>query len=359
MQYRYPELRDIITGGCDRPQVAVPVDLWPERRARAGYWISPIGVPNTRFGVVGIGNNKENFMRALAVAVAVAAELMNPADKERPPLSIALARLLEGHVRTARSCLEQGPLPLQDVKWGDPLPVCGEMNGEPSAQDSAATAALLEPGSASGRHREQSRVPTQVGPGDVSNSGRPSEAEASGRSGELAGPEPTRARGHLPEYEWLREAREWECSKDIEDNSLQWIPAICLRWTHKGISRRFKDNRKLTHTVEDLFYGGRRWWETMDIPPLVVVLEGGRLWSLSNRRLAAFRMLQGVTNETVWVKCRVHKTYHRRFSEVRALSTENEGRGVRPNSEEEVGWSRDKEWVLGAERIASAPKNGW
>lgn len=169
----------------------------------------------------------------------------------------------------------------------------------------------------------------------------------------------------LPSFPWLQEAQKWceELSvEDIEHGSLHWVPVICLRWTQSGIARTFKDGGAVSALTDRLFCVGPKWWRHIEIPALEVVLDVSNpdhpghaaFWSMSNRRLTAFRMLQGVTSETVWVHCNIHKGYHRDFSEVRRLSTENEGLGIRPNSESWSNWSgRDRNgW-------ASSSSEGW
>ena len=61
----------------------------------------------------------------------------------------------------------------------------------------------------------------------------------------------------------------------------------------------------------------------------VVLDDSGDLWSLSNRCLAAFRILQALRAETVWVRCRVFgPQIHKFFS---AKTTRNESMGIAPN----------------------------
>jgi len=80
--------------------------------------------------------------------------------------------------------------------------------------------------------------------------------------------------------------------------------------------------------VLDLWHKGWSW--SVDVPALdVVVDEDGLLWSLSNRRLAALRMLQALTASTVWAQCSLHGPQHPKFEA--SKTTKNGGIGVWPN----------------------------
>ena len=109
-----------------------------------------------------------------------------------------------------------------------------------------------------------------------------------------------------------------------------WIPIMCLRWTHDGIDGRFafRDSRPIMELALDLWHKGWSW--SVDVPALdVVVDEDGFLWCLSNRRLAALRILQALTASTVWARCSLHGPKHRRFES--SKTTQNGGIGVVPN----------------------------
>merc|ERR1712146_873247 len=108
-----------------------------------------------------------------------------------------------------------------------------------------------------------------------------------------------------------------------------WIPIMCLRWTHDGIqsSLRFSDRKTVMDLVLELWREGFTW--TNKVPPLDVVLdEAGCLWCLSNRRLAAYRMLQALSAKTVWAKCVLGPRRRKFYS---SKTTENMGTGVVPH----------------------------
>ena len=115
------------------------------------------------------------------------------------------------------------------------------------------------------------------------------------------------------------------------------VPVKCLRWTHNGINSNFQPSDgsgdlSIFDTAEAIWRAGPQYWKRgLDIPNLHVVMDSqGRLWSLSNRRLASFRMAQSLTNETLLVRCFIYRK-HGKFVRGRSLTTTNDGTGVRPN----------------------------
>ena len=122
-------------------------------------------------------------------------------------------------------------------------------------------------------------------------------------------------------------------TEPIRHESRHFVPVLCLRWTHDGIARHFKgESRTISQTADEIFKHGSSYWQHMSIPALDVVLDGeNQLWSLSNRRLSAFRMAQALLSETLWVDCTIHKR-HFKFTRDRSLSSTNQGTGVRPNA---------------------------
>ena len=111
------------------------------------------------------------------------------------------------------------------------------------------------------------------------------------------------------------------------------VPVLCLRWTHNGVNKKFTDASKdIFTTAEEIFVAGHKYWQKqVTIPALEVVLtEDGKLWSISNRRLAAFSMAQSLMSETLEVRCKIFKC-HPKFSPNCSLTTTNLGIGIRPN----------------------------
>ena len=111
-----------------------------------------------------------------------------------------------------------------------------------------------------------------------------------------------------------------ECDLDISPNDMarwEWVPVPPLRWTHSGIDRRMifahdeREGRSVYETTDNLWRGVTT---TRDITPLEVVYFGGKLWSLSNRRLAALKMYQALSGDKViWVRCFLRNEQHPRF----------------------------------------------
>mmetsp|Transcript_123973 Transcript_123973/g.347153 ORF Transcript_123973/g.347153 Transcript_123973/m.347153 type:complete len:162 (-) Transcript_123973:540-1025(-) len=89
-----------------------------------------------------------------------------------------------------------------------------------------------------------------------------------------------------------------------------WLPVWALRWTHDRIHSRMifgqglHKDASIYELLHDLVSSRT---SVKDIPPLAVVVDRGRLFSLSNRRLAALQMFQAVRrNEVIRVRCYVH-----------------------------------------------------
>lgn len=89
------------------------------------------------------------------------------------------------------------------------------------------------------------------------------------------------------------------------------LPVQRLRWTHDGINAHMtfgqgrRQDSSIYEVVHDLF--SERLKPT-DIPPLQVVLDGNKLFSLNNRRLAALKMYQALRqHEVIRVPCEVYQ----------------------------------------------------
>ena len=141
----------------------------------------------------------------------------------------------------------------------------------------------------------------------------------------------TSGTAYMPKYLWHIEAEQFLEKTVIEWGDVKWIPVMCLRWTHSGIDSRmqFKSGSSIWHDlVMPLWRWGWTWFNAIEAMD-VVLDEYGDLWSLSNRRLAAFRMLQALNAETVWVRCRVLPPGSYKFFS--AKTTRNGGMGIAPN----------------------------
>merc|ERR1719389_1507869 len=114
------------------------------------------------------------------------------------------------------------------------------------------------------------------------------------------------------------------------------IPIVYLRFTHDTISDVFSgcDRKNIQETAMMLWRAGDGWRD-MGIPSLDVVLDAEcRVWSLDNRRLASFRMFQSLVEFVVDWPCTIH-LHHAKFRPSRALTTKNEGLGVKHLSRQE------------------------
>ena len=61
------------------------------------------------------------------------------------------------------------------------------------------------------------------------------------------------------------------------------------------------------------------------------VYFGGKLWSLSNRRLAALKMYQALSgDEVIWVRCILRNEQHPRFDREFASTLKSEGARIVP-----------------------------
>lgn len=92
-----------------------------------------------------------------------------------------------------------------------------------------------------------------------------------------------------------------------------WLPAHLLRWSQKSCSSKF------THYDWPVFETAKELWvrwpdkEQRDyllnkMPALEVVLDSdGLLWSMSNRRLTAYKMVQALVPDPVVVKCQLKR----------------------------------------------------
>ena len=136
----------------------------------------------------------------------------------------------------------------------------------------------------------------------------------------------------LPSSEVVTVAEKWLRDNDIATlRGFRWIPCLCLRFTHDSVKPQFKSNWPVIRTVEELSRMGP-WYqhegmgmETLDIVPL-----NGKLYSLSNRRLFAFKMAQAVWHETYYLPCNVLDPGGRVATDRMEVSmtTKNDGAGA-------------------------------
>eukprot|EP00928_Gymnodinium_smaydae_P088533 TRINITY_DN72606_c0_g1_i1.p1 TRINITY_DN72606_c0_g1~~TRINITY_DN72606_c0_g1_i1.p1 ORF type:complete len:885 (+),score=81.81 TRINITY_DN72606_c0_g1_i1:71-2725(+) len=92
------------------------------------------------------------------------------------------------------------------------------------------------------------------------------------------------------------------------------LPVALLRWTQSSISKDAhflhdksgkrmpeEDRTSIWQTLDQLFYGHVA---ASELEPLEVVIDEGKVWSLSNRRLTVLKMFQAVRQDTtVFAKC--------------------------------------------------------
>ncbi|CAK0839668.1 unnamed protein product, partial [Prorocentrum cordatum] len=97
------------------------------------------------------------------------------------------------------------------------------------------------------------------------------------------------------------------------------LPVHCLRWTHDTINGQMvfgtgrAQDRSVYELLHQLLTGEVK---PQNITPLTVVLDGDRLYSISNRRLTALKMFQAVhAHEVVRVNCSL---YDAQDTEIRA-----------------------------------------
>jgi len=92
-----------------------------------------------------------------------------------------------------------------------------------------------------------------------------------------------------------------------------WLPVHLLRWSQKSCSSKFTDhNWPVFETARELWV---RWpdkeqrdYLLKKMPALEVVLDSdGLLWSMSNRRLTAYKMVQALVPDAVVVKCQLKR----------------------------------------------------
>ena len=123
-------------------------------------------------------------------------------------------------------------------------------------------------------------------------------------------------------------------SVSVDRARWEWIPVPLLRWTHSGIDSQMifahdaREGRSVYETTNQLWRGEIT---TRDITPLEAVYYDGKLWSLSNRRLAALKMYQALSHDVIWVRCVLRNEQCQKFD--RASTTLNDGLGISPNSE--------------------------
>jgi len=137
----------------------------------------------------------------------------------------------------------------------------------------------------------------------------------------------------LPEPNWKDQAAEFlrEKAPFLRSGEEAWLPVACLRWTHDSINRDllFGGGQHMLALVEELFRSGNDRCE--QLPPLEVLLDkhGERLYCFSNRRLAALRMVQGVSDKLIWARCLMVNVQSRnRRKYMHKCSTQNDGVGV-------------------------------
>ena len=89
------------------------------------------------------------------------------------------------------------------------------------------------------------------------------------------------------------------------------IPSIgraIFRHDEHGEDKDVENRESIYNTLHEI------WRERLlpkDLPPLHVVIDNGKLWSLSNRRLAVFKLLQATCQQKpVWVPCDCRSFYY-------------------------------------------------
>jgi hypothetical protein len=116
------------------------------------------------------------------------------------------------------------------------------------------------------------------------------------------------------------------------------LPVSAIRFTHDtvdgraiflhdeaGQSKPLDDRHSIYQTLDQLWRGCVK---PEDLPALEVVLCDGKLWSLSNRRLADLKMLQMLQQQqTVWVACVLRPPSHPKFRW--AKTTDTDGLSIR------------------------------
>ena len=152
---------------------------------------------------------------------------------------------------------------------------------------------------------------------------------------------------------WLAEAqvgsRGWQSGQEMD------IPIHVLRWSQANINNYFKD------TSQTVFEACQELWMQWDsgvqahLPRLEVVFcNDGKFWSLDNRRVAVYRMLQSLVGDVVLVPCCVYlleqsssAQFPRRILRAywQKMKTENEGLGV--------VWSRSRSRSVSPQRSVS------
>ncbi|CAE8641354.1 unnamed protein product [Polarella glacialis] len=139
-----------------------------------------------------------------------------------------------------------------------------------------------------------------------------------------------------------------------------WLPVPLLRWTHDGINSRMvfgqgrRQDSSIYDVVHDLFSGRLK---PSELPPLKVVLDGNDLYVLNNRRLAALKMYQALTqHEVVCVPCELFQPSHPEvkswYTFARTTTAElGNGFGIRPHGDRAEAWHmgeplfrRPQEW---------------
>eukprot|EP00930_Biecheleria_cincta_P043143 TRINITY_DN29665_c0_g1_i1.p1 TRINITY_DN29665_c0_g1~~TRINITY_DN29665_c0_g1_i1.p1 ORF type:complete len:2234 (+),score=365.95 TRINITY_DN29665_c0_g1_i1:40-6741(+) len=143
------------------------------------------------------------------------------------------------------------------------------------------------------------------------------------------------------------EMRKVRPSPTAAQSLLAEIPVFWLRWTHDGINKKmvFGSGRQqdcsIYSMVHELFTGRLL---PSDIPPLQVVMDGDKLFSLCNRRLAALKMFQALCLHTVVkVPCEIWHpdNQHIKFKYLAYKTTDSEladGIGIRPRGERQEAW---------------------
>ena len=98
------------------------------------------------------------------------------------------------------------------------------------------------------------------------------------------------------------------------------IPSIgraIFRHDEHGEDKDVEDRESIYNTLDELWREGLL---PRDLPPLEVVIDNGKLWSLSNKRLAVFKLLQATCQQkTLWVSIRGNALCWLRSSTIRNL----------------------------------------
>jgi len=142
-------------------------------------------------------------------------------------------------------------------------------------------------------------------------------------------------------------AEEWSCLYPAAAEAMMWlkehreslrpgqrveIPVLCLRWTHDDINSKMmfghggKDDESILKLFDQLQRGNKQ--ASQINAPLDVAQYSGKLCSLSNRRLTALMMYQGLHRDAcVKAWCKIVSCGTEKFDD--ANSTQTDGLSIR------------------------------